>query len=114
MAKRRMFSPRVTETSNFFMLSVTAQLLYFHMGMVADDDGFADCYSIVRSIDVRGNEFNELVTHGFIKLVPDRPYVCYICDWLENNNIRADRYRESIYHDLLPEMRTDDKIYKFG
>ena len=102
------------------MLSVTAQLLYFHMGMIADDDGFADCYSLVRSIEITGSEFDELTKNGYIIPVPGRPYVCYICDWLESNNIRKERYRESIYHDLIPELQKKkmdterNRIVQFG
>ena len=40
MARRRMFSLDVVDTDNFTEMSVSAQVLYFHLGMHGDDDGF--------------------------------------------------------------------------
>lgn len=40
MANRRMFSLDVVDTDAFIDMPVTAQALYFHLGMRADDDGF--------------------------------------------------------------------------
>ena len=40
MAQRRMFHTDVVESDKFLDLSAGAQLLYFHLGMQADDDGF--------------------------------------------------------------------------
>ena len=39
MADRRMFHRLVVESDRFLDLPVGAQLLYFHLGMQADDDG---------------------------------------------------------------------------
>ena len=40
MANRRMFSLDVIDTDNFLDMPLSAQGLYFHLGMRADDDGF--------------------------------------------------------------------------
>ena len=40
MANRRMFSLSVVDTDKFLEMPATTQLLYFHLGMRADDDGF--------------------------------------------------------------------------
>ena len=40
MANRRMFSLDVVDTDRFLDMSASAQALYFHLGMRADDDGF--------------------------------------------------------------------------
>ena len=42
MAKRRMFSQQITESDPFLEMPLSAQALYFHLGMVADDDGFVN------------------------------------------------------------------------
>lgn len=39
MANKRMFSVEVTETDAFLEMPLTAQALYFHLGMHGDDDG---------------------------------------------------------------------------
>ena len=45
MAKKRMFSGEVVRSDTFLDLPQSSQLLYFHVGMIADDDG------IVASVD---------------------------------------------------------------
>ena len=40
MARRRMFSLDVVDTDRFLDMPISAQALYHHMGMRADDDGF--------------------------------------------------------------------------
>ena len=40
MAERRMFSKSIVESDAFLDMPVTARLLYFTLGMEADDDGF--------------------------------------------------------------------------
>lgn len=60
MAVKRMFSIDVTETDTFLDMPLTAQALYFHLGMMGDDDGFvSNPRSIVR---VTGCSENDLKT----------------------------------------------------
>ena len=40
MAQRRMFSPNIVDSDAFLDMPASSQLLYFHLGMRADDDGF--------------------------------------------------------------------------
>jgi len=40
MAKRRMFSLEIVDTDAFLDMPNTSQLLYFHLSMRADDEGF--------------------------------------------------------------------------
>ena len=40
MAKKRMFSIYVIDTDAFLDMPLSAQALYFHLNMRADDDGF--------------------------------------------------------------------------
>ena len=40
MARRRMFSLDVVDTDAFLDMPSSAQNLYFHLGMRADDEGF--------------------------------------------------------------------------
>ena len=42
MAERRMFTKKVTDDDNFMALSSSAQALYLHLSMSADDDGFCN------------------------------------------------------------------------
>lgn len=42
MADRRMFHKNVVESDAFLDMPTSAQALYFHIGMYADDDGFVN------------------------------------------------------------------------
>ena len=42
MAERRMFSAKITESDTFYSLPASAQALYLHLNMLADDDGFVN------------------------------------------------------------------------
>lgn len=46
MAERRMFTKKVTDDDNFMALSSSAQALYLHLSMSADDDGFCNQVSV--------------------------------------------------------------------
>ena len=51
MAKRRMFSIEIVESDAFCLMKASAQMLYFHLNMNADDDGVVDKWkSILRYI----------------------------------------------------------------
>ena len=42
MAQKRMFSLSVVDTDSFLEMPITSRLLYYELGMRADDDGFVD------------------------------------------------------------------------
>ena len=51
MANKRMFSKAIIDSDMFLDMPKSAQALYFHLGMRADDDGFLDnAKKIMRSI----------------------------------------------------------------
>jgi hypothetical protein len=102
MAKRRMFSPEITSSSEFLMMSQSAQNLYFHIGMNADDDGFCEIFTVMRMTESKPDDLTVLHTKGFIYVVSDK--VCIVVDWHTNNQLRADRYKKSRYLDD-PEFR---------
>ena len=41
MANKRMFSLSVVDTDKFLEMPISSRLLYYELGMRADDDGFA-------------------------------------------------------------------------
>ncbi len=95
MAQRRMFSKEITSSSEFLMMSQSAQSLYFHIGMNADDDGFCEVFTIMRMTDSKPDDLKVLHSKGFIFVVNDK--VCIVKDWHRNNSIRKDRYTPSNY-----------------
>ena len=46
MADRRMLTKKVTDDEHFINLSSSAQALYLHLSMSADDDGFCNQISV--------------------------------------------------------------------
>ena len=108
MARTRMFANAVIGSARFLRLSVGARLLYFDLGMRADDDGAVEAFAVMRTCGVGENALQELIDGGFLVLLND-DQVCYITHWHENNKIRKDRYRRGLYYDLIPGHAPDDQ-----
>ena len=103
MAKRRMISSSVVETDVFCSLTHSAQALYFHLIMNADDDGFVDKWkSILRYLSVRRSKLDDLINLGYVILFDDE--LLLISDWLIHNKIRLDRYKTGCYNDRLDTL----------
>ena len=100
MAERRMFAKSVVESARFVRLPPMAQSLYFHLGMNADDDGVVEAFMILGSTRATEKDLKLLAEKGFVTILND-DLVTHITDWTRNNQIRADRYHESAYSDLL-------------
>jgi hypothetical protein len=98
MAQRRMFSKSITNSSSFLMMPQSAQNLYFHLGMNADDDGFCEHFTIMRMTESKPDDLKILAAKEFVKMFDDK--ILIILDWKENNYIRSDRYTPSKYLEL--------------
>ena len=91
MAQRRMFSRTITESDAFTEMPLSAQALYFHLGLNADDDGFVNSPKHVqRGIGAAEDDLAILVAKRF--LIPFDSGVVVIRHWKTNNYIRHDRY----------------------
>ena len=67
MAERRMFSKSITESDAFLDLPFSAQALYFHMAMNADDEGFINSSRrICGMCGAQENDLKILVAKGFM------------------------------------------------
>jgi hypothetical protein len=112
MAQRRMFSLKIINSARFLKMPTSSQLLYFHLGLNADDDGIVEGYNIMRMTNCTEDDLKILVAKQFV-IVLNEDLVSYIADWQEHNLIRADRKIDSIYKDLLlqilPEVNLIDK-----
>lgn len=98
MANKRMFSIDVTETDSFLEMPLTAQALYFHLGMRGDDDGFvSNPRSIMRVAGCSEGDLAILAEAGYI--ISFRSGVIVISDWKVNNNLRNDRYKPTTFQD---------------
>ncbi len=106
-----MFSVDVTETDAFLEMPLTAQALYFHLGMRGDDDGFvSNPRSIVRVSGCSESDLATLAQSGYI--ITFRSGVIVISDWKVNNYLRGDRYKTTVFQNELSMLEeTANKRY---
>lgn len=104
MANRRMFSNRVIDRASFLRLEPTARLLYYDLGMKADDDGFVEAFTVMRTTGTGEEDLRALESRGFVRILND-DLLSWIPDWLENNQIKGDRYHPSMHRDLLLQLK---------
>lgn len=101
-----MFSNSVIDADSFCLLSIEAQLLYFHLGMKADDDGFVPVMKICKILGFDENPLRELENAGFI--IRDQSGVVVIVHWGVNNTLKKDRYHESRYTSFKKRLRVNE------
>ena len=109
MANRRMFARTVTNSGRFLRLSAQARLLYYDLGMEADDEGFAESYVRLLVTGSQETHLRELEEHGFLEILDQENLLVHITDWQTNNLIRKDRFSPSFYHDRYPQYQTETK-----
>jgi hypothetical protein len=98
MAQRRMFSLKIVDTDVFIDMPQSAQLLYFHLAMRADDDGFVSSpKKIMKMTGSQDDDYKILISKRFI--IPFESGICVIKHWRIHNLIRSDRYTETTYLD---------------
>lgn len=90
MADRRMLSKRITDNDNFISLSASAQALYMHLVMSADDEGFCDQVSLAMFKAHSGaQDLEALISKKYLMQFENG--VIVIKHWKINNWIRHDR-----------------------
>lgn len=93
---RRMFSPQIVDSDAFLEMPTSAQSLYFHLGMRADDDGFVgNPRKILRMIGGNEDDLKILLAKRFTLIFESG--VIVIKHWRINNLIRKDWYKETVY-----------------
>ena len=107
MAEKRMFSKRVIDTDEFLDMPATAQMLYFHLAMNADDDGFVGKpKTIMRMCRASQDDLTVLLGKQFV--ISFDTGVIVIRHWKIHNYIRKDMYHPTIY-EKEKEMLSLDK-----
>lgn len=95
MANRRMFSKNVVRNDLFLDMPTSARLLYYDLGVDADDDGFVSPKMVMRMTGASDDDLKILVAKRLV--IPFEDGVVVIRDWKVNNDIRWDRYTETRY-----------------
>lgn len=113
MANKRMFSLDVVGTDKFLDLPISAQCLYFHLGMRADDDGFISSpKQIVKMITCTQGDMKILAENGYI--IPFESGIIVIKHWRQNNYLRRDRYTETSHKEEFEVLALKNGVYDVG
>lgn len=106
MAERRMFSKQIIDSDAFLDLPLSAQCLYFHLSMRADDDGFVNnARKIQRMIGAADDDCKLLIAKRF--LLTFESGVIVIKHWRIHNYIQKDRYRPTAYEKEKAQIVVD-------
>ena len=107
MADRRMFTKKVTDDDNFMSLSSSAQALYLHLSMCADDDGFCN--------QVSASMFKAHASVQDLQALLEKRYiyqfdsgVIVIKHWRMANALRKDRYTPTAFQEELAKLDLKD------
>jgi len=94
MAQKRMFDKTITNSDDFLELPDSSQVLYFHLSMNADDDGFVNNWkSIMRMTGTKEDDLKLLIVKQYV--INFDSGVIVIRHWRLNNYLRQDRYKET-------------------
>ena len=107
MAEKRMFTKKVTDADEFISLPSSAQALYLHLCMAADDDGFNNqvqlaMYKSHASVD----DVKVLLAKRFI--IQFENGVIVIKHWRMANALRKDRHVDTTYQDEFKMLKIKD------
>ena len=107
MAERRMFAKTIIDSDAFLEMPVTSQLLYFHLSMRADDDGFVNKPKyLMRMVGCKDDDLKLLFVKKF--LIPFESGVVVIKHWKIHNYIRKDTYTETKYKEEKATLELDE------
>lgn len=97
VAEKRMFSKKITNSDVFLDMPMSAQALYFHLNLSADDEGFIDSPRMVmRMIHSSEDDMRLLIAKNFV-INFDETGIIVVKDWRIHNTIRKDRIKETIH-----------------
>lgn len=111
MPEKRMFTKKITESDAFLEMPLSAQCLYFHLNMYADDDGFINApKKVIRMIGASEDDMKLLIAKRFVLVFESG--VIVIKHWRMHNTLQNDRYHPTDYQEEYRQLRLkDNKSY---
>lgn len=107
MADKRMFTKKVTDDDNFMSLSSSAQALYLHLSMSADDDGFSNQVAIsMFKAHASVQDLEALLEKRYVYQFENG--VIVIKHWRMANALRKDRYTPTAFQEELAKLSIKD------
>lgn len=102
-----MFDIDFVDADAFLDMPATSQLLYFHLGLRADDDGFIhNPKRVMRSCGGTEDDLRILIAKKY--LIPFDSGIVVIKHWKLHNKIPKDRYKETNYQDEKAMLTLND------
>lgn len=109
MAQKRMFDKTITNDDSFLEMPIGSQVLYFHLSMNADDDGFINNWkSIMRMTGAKEDDLKILIAKSYV--IPFETGVIVIKHWKINNYLRNDRYKPTRFQEEYKQLTTDNNL----
>lgn len=110
MAERRMFAKTIIDSDLFLDMSLSAQALYFHLSMRADDEGFINNpRKIQRMIGASDDDMRILIAKQFI--IPFESGIVVIKHWRIHNYIQKDRFKPTMCIEEKSHISEKNGIY---
>lgn len=107
MAERRMFAKTIIDSDVFLDMPQSSQLLYFHLSMRGDDEGFINNpKSIMRNVGCKEDDIKLLIAKKF--LIPFESGVVVIKHWKIHNYIQKDRFTPTKYQEEKATLTLDE------
>ena len=101
--ERRMFTKKVTDDDGFISLSSSAQALYLHLSMSADDDGFSNQVALsMFKAHASVQDLEALLERRYIYQFENG--VIVIKHWRMANALRKDRYKPTDFHNEFAQL----------
>ncbi|MDD4001055.1 MAG: phage replication initiation protein [Bacilli bacterium] len=102
-----MFATTIIDSDAFIDMPTSARLLYYDLGMRADDDGFINNpKKIQRMIGSSEDDLKLLMAKNFI--IPFESGVVVIKHWKIHNYIRTDRYKPTVYKEEMERLEVKE------
>ncbi len=103
---------KIVDTDAFMDMPHSSQLLYFHLAMRADDDGFvASPKKIIRMLGSAEDDIKMLIVKRFI--IPFESGICVIKHWRVHNYIQSDRYTSTQWVREKAQLQLDRETMKY-
>lgn len=107
MAEKRMFTQKIIDSDAFLDMPLSAQALYFHLNMRADDDGFVNNpKKLQRYIGSSDDDLKLLLVKRFV--IGFESGVIVIKHWRMHNTLRRDRYNPTQYQEELAQLEVKE------
>lgn len=110
MGNHRMFTNTITDSDLFLEMSLSAQALYFHLGLHADDEGFVSSPKcIVRATGCNEDDLKLLIAKGFV--ICFNSGIIVITHWYLHNSIRKDRKKDTFFKTEKALLTLNNGVY---